>query len=394
MSAVKVAYVLDEFPVTTQTFVAWEIEEVSRQLSVVILAMDRPGGEILHDVAGGLLSRAEYLKFPHSSRLWAATILLLRHPRRAVNAFRRAFRKPHYALASSLKDASVLARALRRHGATHAHCHFAGRAATMTMFASLLTGIPFSLTVHGYDVFFRPPPWYDLLGRLCSQLVTVSQFNRHYLVTHFGLDPARIVVIPCGVDTTVFSPPASGAPRHDPPVILSVARLDKVKGLDHLLQACSILAARGRTFQCVIAGEGPDRARLEGLIEQLGLASRVRLAGALRHEALPELYRAATIFVLPSLSEAMPVALMEAMATGLPVIGPQVNGVPELVLPDATGLLVAPGDEAGLAEHLDTLLGDADLRVRLGSGARRTIEQTFERKHQVMRLISSWQKAA
>jgi len=264
----------------------------------------------------------------------------------------------------------------------------------MTMFASLLTGIPFSLTVHGYDVFFRPPPWYDLLGRLCSQLVTVSQFNRHYLVTHFGLDPARIVVIPCGVDTTVFSPPASGAPRDDPPVILSVARLDKVKGLDHLLQACSILAARRRTFRCVIAGEGPDRARLEGLIEQLGLASRVRLAGALRHEALPEVYRAATIFVLPSLSEAMPVALMEAMATGLPVIGPQVNGVPELVQPGATGLLVAPGDEAGLADHLDTLLGDADLRVRLGSGARRTIEQAFERKHQVMRLISSWQSAA
>ena len=90
----------------------------------------------------------------------------------------------------------------------------------------------------------------------------------------------------------------------------------------------------------------------------------------------------------------MPVALMEAMATGLPVIGPQVNGVPELVQPGATGLLVAPGDDAGLAEHLDTLLGDADLRVRLGSGARRTIEQTFERKHQVMRLISSWQRAA
>src|SRR5262245_24127202 len=101
MSAVKVAYVLDQFPVTTQTFVAWEIEEVSRQLSVVILAMDRPGGEILHDVAGGLLSRAEYLKFPHSGRLWAATTLLFRHPRRAVNATRWAFSKPHYALLSS-----------------------------------------------------------------------------------------------------------------------------------------------------------------------------------------------------------------------------------------------------------------------------------------------------
>jgi glycosyltransferase involved in cell wall biosynthesis len=165
-----------------------------------------------------------------------------------------------------------------------------------------------------------------------------------------GLDPARMVV---------------GA----------VGRLSPEKGFDTLIRAADRLLRGGADFDLLIVGEGPEKPRLQALIDELGRASRVRLLG--HRSDMIDLFEAMDVFALSSLREGLPNVLLEAMALEVPVVATRVAGVPRLVADGESGLLVEPGDEARLAEALDRLLGDDGLRESLGRAARGVIERRF-----------------
>lgn len=223
-------------------------------------------------------------------------------------------------------------------------------------------------------------PWADHL--LCN-----SALIKDFLTSRYGLPPQRVTVAPNGVDTEFFQPNPNGR-SPGPPVLLSVARLVPDKDHDTLLKAFSRLSPRHPGAQLWLVGNGPRRRVLEQQVENLGLGERVKfLPGA--HDLRP-LYRRADLFVLSSRAEALPNVILEAMAAGLPVVATRVGGVPEAVVPEATGLLVAPGDDRGLAAALGRVLDDSGVRRAMSRQARQRVLDHFSFPAMVSRHEEVW----
>ena len=210
-----------------------------------------------------------------------------------------------------------------------------------------------------------------------ERLVAASVAERAHLVRHAGADPERIAVVPCGVDTELFTPGDAEAARaalghSGDPLILYVGRLAPIKGLETLLDAIALLARRGRRVRLVVVGGDADEPRdgheagLRARIGALGIGDLVSFAGPQPQETLRTHYVAADVTVLPSHYESFGMVALEAMACGSPVVASRVGGLTTTVRDGVTGFLVAEGDVNALASRLETLLADPDLRWRLG----------------------------
>jgi D-inositol-3-phosphate glycosyltransferase len=210
-----------------------------------------------------------------------------------------------------------------------------------------------------------------------ERLVAASVAERAHLVRHAGADPERIAVVPCGVDTELFTPGDAEAARatlgrSGDPLILYVGRLAPIKGLETLLDAIALLARRGRRVRLVVVGGDADEpqdgheAGLRARITTLGIGDLVSFAGPQPQETLRTHYVAADVTVLPSHYESFGMVALEAMACGSPVVASRVGGLTTTVRDGVTGFLVAEGDVNALAGRLETLLADPDLRWRLG----------------------------
>ncbi|MCB0032089.1 MAG: glycosyltransferase family 4 protein [Anaerolineales bacterium] len=203
---------------------------------------------------------------------------------------------------------------------------------------------------------------------------------------HSGLDPTPFLNAD-GADLRA----EMGVPP-DRPVILHVAHLRPIKDHPTLLRACARLCEEGVGFELWLVGYGPEEARLQALAAELGLADHCRFLG--RREDIPALLAAADIAVLCSRQEGLPGALMEAMAAGRPIVATDVGGVPELVLPEETGLLVPPGDPAALAVALRRLLADPALRQTLGDAAQTRLLSHFQLDAKIEALEAVYHRLA
>lgn len=210
-----------------------------------------------------------------------------------------------------------------------------------------------------------------------SAVVTISNHTCAELEA-IGIERSRLHIARPGLAPR---PPPSASERRRTSegggvTVLFVGSVQHRKGLDVLVDA--VAACRSREFRVIVAGDtGKDPAYVEDLrarIAAAGLASRVRLTGRLDAAALEECWREADVFVLPSRMEGYGMVVAEAMQRGLPVIASAAGALPEIVVSERTGLLVAPGSPEALAAALDRLVGDAGLRVRLGGEARRCAE--------------------
>jgi glycosyltransferase involved in cell wall biosynthesis len=384
----KVTYIVDGFPIISQTFILNEVLELQRQgIGVQVFSLDRSNELVVHP---GVAEVRHILYAPKGrlSRLLSAHgYWFLTRPRRYLKALFYAVRHSGGQTAALFLKKIDSVTLIWRTCPDHLHAHFGLRSTSLAMLASMLTGVRYTFTSHGYDVFVTPPDDYPIKARLAKRHITVSHYNRRYLAKRFGIPDERISVIRCGVD---FRSPL---PRHTPlatPRVISVARLEPVKALDVLVQACAMLKKEGVAFHCLIIGEGTERVALEGLINDLGLQDVVRLVGALPQNRVFELLAESTVKVLSSRSEAMPVALMEAMAIGVPVIGPRVNGVGELVEDGKEGFLVPPGDVACLADRLKRLLLDKELRDTFAQRAYQKVKAQFNLEREVQKLLELW----
>jgi glycosyltransferase involved in cell wall biosynthesis len=210
----------------------------------------------------------------------------------------------------------------------------------------------------------------------------ISDFNRRWLHENLGIAPGRCEVIRCGVDPGAFT--ATGPSEAEPPLLLAVGRLVDYKGFRFLLRACRTLVDRGLDFRCRIVGSGPEEPALRRRLESLGLHGVVELAGVVPHAEMAAEFARAAAFVLPCCvgaggeMDGIPVAMMEAMARGLPVVSTRLTGIPELVRDGENGLLVDPEDAEGLAGALARVLVDGGLRQRLGERARATVVADYD----------------
>ena len=224
------------------------------------------------------------------------------------------------------------------------------------------------------------------LARHTSALVAVSEQVRRFLASQLGLDPRTIDVVENGI--AVEAPDAGrvaalreriGLPATRRAVV-TVASLTPKKGQAHLLHAVPLLRARGVDCAIVLAGDGPERARLEALAASLDVADRVLFLGVQPHVA--DILALGDVFVLPSLVEGLPLAMLEAMAAGKAVVATAVGGVPDVIVDGVNGRLVEPRSAPAIADAVQALTADAALRERLGSNARATVAERFtERRH-------------
>lgn len=254
------------------------------------------------------------------------------------------------------------------------HAHFTYGAAAVALWCHRLSGIPYSLTLHGSDVLYDDPP--DLAAKIAEAdgLVSISQKNFAELDARFpGRIPQNRAVIPLGVVPQPYQPPA---PITLPLRLLNVGRLSDHKAQQVLIAACAELKRAGVPFLCDIIGEGPRRAALEAQIAELGLHDAVRLLGPRYHDEILASYRHYHLFVLTSVVEGMPLVLMEAMNAGVPIVTTDVGAIPELV--GDTAIRVPPGSPAAVAEAiLQVVRGEINV-PRLTAAAHERLRSHFD----------------
>lgn len=368
-----VAYIVDRYPVRTQTFVRLEIDELRRQGTPVHVFALR-GGDPDHDGDGGAVVLRD---LPGGKARHAAAHVraLLRSPVRYGRFIRtvRALRSERAELLA--RRLPAIAEAVVASGATRIHAHFAWSGAAVAEAVAALTGLPWSLTVHGHDLFGDTR---NLATKLAAadRVVTVCTYNQRALFEQWGV-AADIVV--CGVEV----PEPWRRPEPDADIVFA-GRLVEKKGVDVLLRAAD------PAWRIDIVGDGPLRPELEALAAKRGLRG-VRFLGALDHDSTLDRIAHGRVFCLPARiardgdRDSMPVVVKEAMARAVPVVASRVVAIPEMI-DDSCGWLVPADDPAALRDALVSALSDpAEAQHRGRAGRTRVIER-FTLSAEVARL--------
>ncbi|MCE7982427.1 MAG: glycosyltransferase [Caldilinea sp. CFX5] len=228
-------------------------------------------------------------------------------------------------------------------------------------------------------------------GRLADRIICVSQNVADFAAKEIGLPTDRLVVIQNGIDTNVFRPALVQTPRSPEQLTIGyVGRLEKVKGVNFLIDAFARLVAAYPHLQLQLVGDGSERPALEQQVQTLGLGDKVQFLGI--RSDMPALYPTFDLFVLPSLWEGMPNVALEAMACGVPVIATNTGGTPEVVHDGKSGLLAPPGDAATLAKVMVALIGDAERRDQLAQAGRHFVEQTFSINQTIAQTVALYEQ--
>ncbi|MCL3881774.1 glycosyltransferase [Marivita sp. GX14005] len=393
MSLPKLAYLTGEYPRASDTFIQREVAHLRALGHDVLTCSIRTTGA--EHLVGDEQRREHVRTFKvlaaarNPLSVLKAHARWMRTPRRYLSALRLTWTTSPKGLRGRLYnliyfvEAGVLAAHLDDEGVTHLHNHIAKASCTVAMLAGALSGIRWSFTIHGPDIFFEPLHWrIDEKAARASFVACISQFCRSQLMCftdarHWD----RFHIVHCGVDPERYEPrPRNGM------TILFVGRLAPVKGLPILLEAVARLADSYPDLQLDIIGDGPDRVALEAEVARRGLDERIAFLGYRSQSEVAEALAAADIFALPSFAEGVPVVLMEAMAAGLPVLATRIAGIPELVEDGVSGRLVAPGDENAFVDALKDLLGNAERRAAYGTAGRAKVLAEFDARREAQWL--------
>lgn len=385
----RVVYVTASFPFgTTEPFLVPEIRELKRQGHAVLTVPLHARGRVEQRDVAELLANTRVAPLLCPAVL-AAMRRALRRPRTVAAALDVVRRSRNARILTrnlaAVPKAFWLAEIAREFKADHIHAHRASVASTLAMLAGEASSIPWSFTVHRWDIFEN---------NLLAEKVRRARFAR--FIARSGIEDARpfagelldrkAVVVHMGVPL----PAAGGVPdtTDGGRVLLCPASLTTRKGQRYLVDAVGSLIADGVDVTLWLAGEGPEEAALRARVAEASLALHVTFLGQVVQAQLIEWYRAGRIFavVLPSLHEGIPVALMEAMSCGVPVISTRVGGTPEL-LDDGAGLLVPPADPAALARAITSLVRDDGLRGRLVAAGPEKVEREFAIERVVTDLV-------
>jgi colanic acid/amylovoran biosynthesis glycosyltransferase len=389
---VRVAYIMSRFPKLTETFVLYEILALEAQgVPVEVFPLLREKSRVVHPETAAVVARARFHPFV-SWRIVRAHLHYLRHrPAAYLGVVAEVLRGTLGSANFFVGALGILPKSVRfayemqALGVTHVHAHFATHPAVAALIVHRLTGIPFSFTAHGSDLHVERR-MLDRKVAAAAFAVAISRFNQEIMLRECG-EAARekIHVVHCGVDPQRF-PRQTGEHRGGALRILCVAAFEEVKGHRTLIDACRQLRDLGVRFVCDLVGTGPLQSEIQSWIAASHLDGMVRLHGAQPRQEVARMLAAADVFCLPSVPtaggkrEGIPVVLMEAMASELPVVSSRLSGIPELVADGISGWLVEPRDSAGLADALARLGADPTLRLRMGRAGRRIVDEQFHQQ--------------
>jgi len=354
---VKVAYLTNQYPKTSHTFIRREIAGIEAAGLEVERITVRGSEEHLVDGRDRDERRRTRVLLGHGALglLPDAFAALVSRPLRTIRALRAAIVMARWSRTSLLRhlaylaEACVLLRWTRGRGVEHVHAHFSTNPAAVALLCRELGGPPFSFTIHGTADFDSPSAAAlpCKIERAVFVIAVCEDGRRRLLLRVPPGHEHKVHVVRCGVDDPFLRARPRGVP--DDPRLVCVARLSAEKGIAVLLRAARLLADEGLVFEIVLVGDGPERAALEGLARDLDVATRVRFDGWRSGDEVRARIVDSRALVLASLSEGLPVVIMEALALRRPVIGTAVGGVAELVVAGECGWVVAPGSERELA---------------------------------------------
>ncbi len=397
----RVAYIMSRFPKITETFVLYEmkaLEELGARVEVFPLLHEPPGPR--HAEAAAYEERAHFTPFlsweivrANAKRMFGAPSRYFRTWWEMVSG---TLGSPKFCAGAVVYFPKCVAFAERMEalGVEHVHAHFASHPALAALIVNRLSDIPYSFTAHGSDLHVDRTMLPSKVAS-ASFVVAVSAYNAELIARECGEHRGhRVVVIHCGTDSSAFARRGGSAPagKGDGSTgdgdrrlrVVCVASLEEVKGHRFLVRACHLLAGRGVDVHLDLVGDGALRSDVEGLVEELGLSGRVTLHGAVPRPVVGRLLADADVFVLAShptrsgRREGIPVALMEAMMSELPVVASALSGIPELVDDGGTGYLVPSGDPEALADRLERFVGEPELRRAFGRAGRAKVEAEFD----------------
>jgi glycosyltransferase involved in cell wall biosynthesis len=388
----KIVYLIPEFPAQTHTFFWREIKALrDHGVEIHLASTRRPNVACEHSWAPHAASQTTYLLPPDPLALVRAALF----PKgwmctwRYSRTLRESSPKQRLILGAASYVAAIKLNALcRRIGADHVHVHSCANSAHIVALGRQMGGPPFSLTLHGdMDVYGKDHASKMAGAAFVSVVTRPLQSEVHSRV---GLPLDRLPVISMGVDTAAFQPGTIRQPVAGRLELLTVARLHRNKGHAHALAAMRSLVDRGFDLQYTIAGGGPDRNLIEEKVRELGLESRVKLTGTIGEHQVLDLLHSTDVFVLSSfgLGEAAPVAVMEAMSCGVPVVCSIIGGTPDMITDGVDGFMVAQHDETGLALALERLATDVALRARMSAAARARAQRDFDFRTLALRLLA------
>jgi len=386
------AYLFERFPSFGQTFCYREVGELARQgITPPIFSIRNPKDEPPQEWDARIVERVHYLpeekelldgvrRVSKKAKLTAEIIAAIDKWGRRTDFLR-------------LSQAVYVGLRLQEMGIRHVHAHFAGMAARTAFWIGKFFPITFSFTAHANDIF-APRDFEIGLNKLITAarvIVTETDYAARFLRERFPDRSDRVHRVYNALDLAEFS-------RADfssaPPLIVAVGRLIAKKGFADLIRACGLLAERGKAFRCEIVGEGPLESELRKQITKLDLQSRVTLSGAKAQREVRQRLAAANVFVLPSVVDPdggmdnLPTVIMEAMATGLPVVSTAIGGIPEMVIEDETGFLVPPGNAIALADAIEKLISDAVLAQKMGRVGYERAQKLFSIERNVRELCT------
>ena len=378
----RIGYVLKMYPRFSETFVVTEILALQDQgVELDIFSLRPPTDGRFHEALSRVQAAVTYLPTPGKPpEIWAALSDARELHRERFDACLGDL------LAAPPTDACqalLLAGLVRERGITHLHAHFGTVSAAVARLASRIAGITYSVTLHAKDIFHESVDDDELTARIsdAAAVVTVSDFNERYLRERYGDAAHTLVRIYNGIDLETFAP---ARPDDRPPLVVGVGRLVEKKGFHHLVDAVALLRDRGRPIRLELVGGGAEENALRARVASLDLEDRVTFHGPLTQAETRERMRGAAVLAAPCVvgvdgnRDGLPTVILESLALGTPVVATPVTGIPEAVLDGRTGLLVPEGDTAALAEALDRVVGDADLRCRLAEQGRRHVEERFD----------------
>ncbi len=390
--AVCVGYMMSAFPMVTETFILFEIIELERQGMRVEIFPLRPGGEAdAHPEAAPLARRTRYATLGSAATLRAQGYWLRRRPAAYLGswfaAIRGNIRSPRF-LARALVAVPLgarFAREMEAAGVQHVHAHWATHPALAAWVVNRLTGLPYSITAHAHDIYVDRSMLEEKLRR-ARFVVTISEFNRRLFGTWYGpWAVEKTAVIRCGVDLTAFTPrPAQPRPEGAPFTVSCVAGLREKKGQLYLIEAIAALRAGGMRVRCVLVGDGEMRGAIERRIAELGIGDDVVLLGHCGREQVSATLQGSDAMVLPSITtddgdmEGIPVALMEALATEVPVVASSLSGIPELVEDGLTGLLVPERDAQAIAAAIRRIHDDPPAAAAMAAEGRVRVLEAYD----------------
>jgi colanic acid/amylovoran biosynthesis glycosyltransferase len=384
------AYLFERFPSFGQTFCYREVAELARQgVTPPIFSIRNPKDEPPQDWDARIVERVHYL--PEEKEL-------LEDVQRASKK-----RKLTPEIVASLDEwgrradflrlyqAVYVGLRLQEMGIRHVHAHFAGMAARTAFWIKRFFVISFSFTAHANDIF-APRSFeigLDKLVGAARAIVTETDYAERFLRERFPNRADRIRRIYNGLNLAEFERADFSA---TPALIVGIGRLIAKKGFVDLIRACGLLAERGTSFHCEVIGEGPLKEELCDQVDQLDMQGRVTFSGAQPQHDIRRRLAAANVFVLPSIVDAeggsdnLPTVIMEAMATGLPVVSTNVGGIPEMVVENETGFLVQPSDAVALADKIEAIISDRSLAQKLGNAGYERARKLFSIENNVREL--------